>query len=279
MMRLSSLTPPVLCDAIEQLFSGCSVENVATAVRKGLIGSGYSPDANLHQDLLSLQLLVRAHATANLAKIREEVLRSDISSVTKKRYEGVVAAEASPRSTTDEQTPKHVTVKGIILLALDEISYRLEKWMEIQHELARVCEGFIEDLNLLVKAIGQGCSLDEQENWLRLIDSQSSSAGKDKRQFNIELDVIVDACIRFAEARRFIAAALYQALDDLEICKSAEELNGVPSVAGRRVLGSIVTLGKDLRVLELNRAIWRLKNSGVKVPRNSVRAQRTCDIA
>jgi hypothetical protein len=77
MMRLRSMPLPVLCDAIEQLFTACPVANVVAAVREGLIGSGDSPDANLHQDLVSLELLVMAHATANLAKIREKVLRTD----------------------------------------------------------------------------------------------------------------------------------------------------------------------------------------------------------
>lgn len=60
--------------------------------------------------------------------------------------------------------------------------------------------------------------------------------------------------------------------------RAAEKVTRVPSAAVRRDLNALIRVAEDLRKLELNQSVWRLKNLGRHIPRRAWRALLVGDL-
>jgi hypothetical protein len=270
-IRIRSLPGLGLIDAIERLCAGEAVQTVIQWLRNHnrLGGYEHSRDWNLHGDLVGLSIRVQERVTANLAKIREEVL-TKLSPSAKKRYEAIAASRGSSAgSTTDETVLEHMSARGILEFVYGCFKERLSVWLAMEGDSGLIiCDGATSDSGLVLRLANHLALIDCQEDWLRFVGSQKCEADlAEQRRTAWDLDVTIDECLQFGESRAILARVFDQVLDQLADHQAGEKANGVPSAAAARDLSALISLAEDLRKVELNQDVWGLKNLGRDVPR------------
>jgi hypothetical protein len=276
-IRIRTLMPSELIDAIERLCAGDSVRTVFQWMRKTHSSEyEYSRERDLYQDLKGLNVCVQERVAANLASIRDEVLRTQISPATKKRYDAIVSSgDPTARSTIGPKMLELMSARRMLEFIFGSTVNRMSAWKEMQDKYNILCMDAGRDLTLLTRPIHHLHLLECQELWSQFLGSRQCEPDHADQQTTADLDRIdriVDECLGFGEARSVLKTVGGRVIGEFLEHRAAEKVTRVPSAAVRRDLNALITVAEDFRKLELNQSVWRLKHLGRHIPRRTWRA-------
>jgi hypothetical protein len=281
-IRIRTLVTSELIDAVERLCAGDSVRTVFQWMRKHGSEYEYSRERDLYQDLKDLSMRVQERVAANLANIRDAVLRTQISPATKKRYDAIISSnDPAARSTIGQDTLRLMSARKMLEFIFGSMVNRMSAWKKMQDKCKILCMDAGRDLTLLTRPIHHLNLLECQELWSQFLGSRPCEPDYADQQTTADLDRIdriVDECLQFGEARRVLTAVGDHVLAEFAEHRAIEKVTGVPSAAGRRDLNALIIVAEDLRKLELNESVWRLKHLGRHIFRRAWRALLVGDL-